>query len=88
MEWVGEREGLEEKRVWLEEEKGCEGTGGVGLEKGKVCEGLEGGGGVGGCRGGKGCEGKVKWGWREGVGLEGAESEEGMGHTTRIKLEI
>ena len=35
--------------------------------------GLEGGGGVGGCRvgGGKGCEGKVKWGWREGVGLEG-----------------
>ena len=45
----------------MEEEKGCEGTGGVGLEKGK---GLEGGGGVGGCRGGKGCEGKVKWGLR------------------------
>ena len=30
---VGGREG------WLEEEKGCEGTGGVGLEKGKGCEG-------------------------------------------------
>ena len=28
--------------MWLEEEKGCEGTGGVGLEKGKGCEGLEG----------------------------------------------
>ena len=71
--------------MWLEEEKGCEGTGGVGLEKGKGCEGE---GGVGGCRGGKGCEGKVKWGWREGVGLEGAESEEGRGRTTRIKLKI
>ena len=30
---AGEREGC--KRVGLEEEKGCEGTGGVGLEKGK-----------------------------------------------------
>ena len=30
---------LEEERVGLEEEKGCEGTGGVGLEKGKGCEG-------------------------------------------------
>ena len=36
----------------------------------------------------KGCEGKVKWGWREGVGLEGAESEEGRGRTTRIKVKI
>ena len=42
---VGGREGCE--RVWLEEERGvrevggvkCEGTGGVGLEKGKGCEG-------------------------------------------------
>ena len=53
---VGGKEGCE--RVWLEEEKGCEGTGGVGLEKGKRCvrENEEGGGGVGGCRvgGGKG----------------------------------
>ena len=32
---VGGKEGCE--RVWLEEEKGCEGTGGVGLEKGKGC---------------------------------------------------
>ena len=60
-ERVCERAGLEGERVWLEEEKGCEGTGGVGLEKGKGCVreievGLEGGGGVGGCRvgGGKG----------------------------------
>ena len=30
---VGVREGCE--RMGLEEEKGCEGTGGVGLEKGK-----------------------------------------------------
>ena len=41
---VGVREGcasvgLEEERVGLEEEKGCEGTGGVGMEKGKGCEG-------------------------------------------------
>ena len=27
------------ERVGVEEEKGCEGTGGVGLEKGKGCEG-------------------------------------------------
>ena len=27
------------ERVELEEEKGCEGTGGLGLEKGKGCEG-------------------------------------------------
>ena len=27
------------ERVGLEEEKGCEGTGGVGMEKGKGCEG-------------------------------------------------
>ena len=32
----------------LEEEKGCEGTGGVGLEKGKGCEGKV--KRVGGCR--------------------------------------
>ena len=25
------------ERMWLEEEKGCEGTGGMGLEKGKGC---------------------------------------------------
>ena len=33
----------------LEKEKGCEGTGGVGLEKGKGCEGME---------------GRSAWGWR------------------------
>ena len=64
------KEGCE--KVWLEEEKGCEGTGGAGLKNGKGCV----------------CEGKVKWGWRDGVGLEGAESEEGRGHTTRINLKI
>ena len=40
--------------------------------------GLEGGGGVGGCRVGGG----------KGVGLEGAESEEGRGRSTRINLKI
>ena len=32
--------------MWLEEEKGCEGTGGVGLEKGEGLEGAEEGRGV------------------------------------------
>ena len=44
--------------------------------------GLEGRGGVGGCRGGKGCEGMVKWGWRV-----QSRRREG-GRTTKIKLKI
>ena len=50
----------------LEEEKGCEGTGGVGLENGKGCEvkvkwgWREGVHGVGGCRVGGGTGGTTR----------------------------
>ena len=68
---------LEEERVGLEEEKGCEGTGGVGLEKGKGWrkrgvwleeeKGCEGTGGVG-LEKGKGWR-KRGCGWRKRKGV-------------------